>query len=58
MHVAKVGTGMLVPAPALPLPCCVILGKFLLLCGPESPVCSFQPLEVIYLAQKSVAQNP
>lgn len=37
MSVKKVGTGITVRAPALPLTCCVILGKFLPLSGPESP---------------------
>lgn len=37
MSVKKVGTGLIVLVPALPLACCVILGMFLSLSGPESP---------------------
>lgn len=37
MGVKKVGTGIIVLAPALSLILCVILGKFLPLSGPESP---------------------
>lgn len=35
--VKKAGTGIIVRVPALPLTCCVILGKFLPLSGPKSP---------------------
>ena len=44
---------MLVLASALPLTCCVILGK-LLLSGPKSP----HAPSSLYLAQNPVAQNP
>lgn len=37
VSVKKVGTGMTVLAPALPLTCCVFLGHCLPLSGPESP---------------------